>query len=296
MSENLMHGVLVRGFGGFYVAVDDQGVEYTLRCKKKFRRMKLSPLVGDEVMFTPGQGEEEGWVEDILPRKTSCVRPPVANVTLLLIVVSPSPAPDLLLVDRLMVRARQQGMRAALLVNKCDLDDTLAETLRAQYAGADCPVLGVSAVDGRGLEDVRKAMAGEFCCLAGQSGVGKSTLINAILGLQRETGEISQKIQRGKNTTRHAELLRSGGLRVLDTAGFSLLELDGRMEPITLKDFYPEFLPHEGQCRFQPCYHDREPGCSVTAACEAGEINEERLTRYRLLLADVRQAWRERYD
>ena len=296
MSETLLRGTLVRGFGGFYVVADAQGQEFTLRCKKKFRRMKLSPLVGDEVMFTPGQGEEEGWVEEILPRKTSCVRPPVANVSLLAVVVSPAPAPDLLLVDRLLVGARQQGMRTLLLVNKCDLDASLAEELRAQYAGAECPVLALSAVDGRGLEDVRAAMAGELCCLAGQSGVGKSTLINAILGLDRETGEISRKIQRGKNTTRHAELLLVGGLRVLDTAGFSLLELEGGMEPIALKDYYPEFLPLEGACRFNPCYHDREPGCAVTRACEAGEINHERLSRYRQLLAGVREAWRDRYD
>ena len=296
MSEMMTRGTLVRGFGGFYVAADDQGTEYTLRCKKKFRRMKLSPLVGDEVLFTPGQGEEEGWLEEILPRKTSCVRPPVANVSLLLIVVSPAPAPDLLLVDRLLVRARQQGMRTLLLVNKCDLDDSLVGELREQYAGAECPVMAVSAVDGRGLEEVRAALAGELCCLAGQSGVGKSTLINAILGIDRETGEISRKIQRGKNTTRHAELVITGGLRVLDTAGFSLLELEGGMEPITLKEYYPEFLPHEGACRFQPCYHDREPGCAVIAACEAGEMNHERLSRYRLLLADVKQAWRDRYD
>lgn len=296
MSETMMRGTLVRGFGGFYVAADAEGAEYTLRCKKKFRRMKLSPLVGDEVLFTPGQGEEEGWVEEILPRRTSCVRPPVANVSLLLIVVSPAPAPDLLLVDRLLVRARQQGMRTLLLVNKCDLDDSLVGELRGQYAGAECPVMALSAVDGRGLGEVRETMAGELCCLAGQSGVGKSTLINAILGLDRETGEISRKIQRGKNTTRHAELVMIGGLRVLDTAGFSLLELEGGMEPVTLKEYYPEFLPHEGACRFSPCYHDREPGCAVTAACKAGEINYERLSRYRLLLADVKQAWRDRYD
>lgn len=296
MSETMMRGTLVRGFGGFYVAADAEGAEYTLRCKKKFRRMKLSPLVGDEVLFTPGQGEEEGWVEEILPRRTSCVRPPVANVSLLLIVVSPAPAPDLLLVDRLLVRARQQGMRTLLLVNKCDLDDSLVGELHGQYAGAECPVMALSAVDGRGLEEVREAMAGELCCLAGQSGVGKSTLINAILGLDRETGEISRKIQRGKNTTRHAELVMIGGLRVLDTAGFSLLELEGGMEPVTLKEYYPEFLPHEGACRFSPCYHDREPGCAVTAASKAGEINYERLSRYRLLLADVKQAWRDRYD
>jgi len=139
-------------------------------------------------------------------------------------------------------------------------------------------------------------MAGELCCLTGQSGVGKSTLLNALLGLSLETGEISQRILRGKNTTRHAELLMKDGLRVLDTAGFSLLELDAAMEPVALREYYPEFREHEGQCRFIPCYHDREPGCAVREACENGSIDLERLERYRALLTEVRKRWRERYD
>lgn len=286
----------MRGMGGFYTVVDAQGEQFTLRCKKKFRRMHISPLVGDEVLFTPGEGEEHGWLEEILPRSSECIRPPVANVSLLLISVSPTPAPDMLLIDRLMVRARMQNMKMLLVVTKGDLDDTLAETLRAQYAGADVPVYPVCARTGEGLDALREAMRGELCCMAGQSGVGKSTLLNALLDLDLETGEISQKIQRGKNTTRHAELLLKDGLRVLDTAGFSLLELDGGMDPITLKDYYPEFTEHEGACRFTPCYHDREPGCAVTAACEEGKIHPERLARYRELLTEVKTAWRERYD
>lgn len=286
----------MRGMGGFYTVVDAQGEQFTLRCKKKFRRMHISPLVGDEVLFTPGEGEEHGWLEEILPRSSECIRPPVANVSLLLISVSPTPAPDMLLIDRLMVRARMQNMKMLLVVTKGDLDDTLADTLREQYAGADVPVYPVCARTGEGLDALREAMRGELCCMAGQSGVGKSTLLNALLDLDLETGEISQKIQRGKNTTRHAELLLKDGLRVLDTAGFSLLELDGGMDPITLKDYYPEFAEHEGACRFTPCYHDREPGCAVTAACEEGKIHPERLARYRELLAEVKTAWRERYD
>ena len=289
-------GTLVQGLGGFYTVVDENGESYTLRCKKKFRRMHMSPLVGDEIMFTPGEGEEHGWLEEILPRRSECLRPPVANVSLLLIVVSPEPEPDLLLVDKMMVRARAQGMRMLLVVTKSDIDDTLADEIRAQYAGADAPVYAVCAETGEGLEALREAMRGELCCLSGQSGVGKSTLLNALLDLDLETGEISQKIKRGKNTTRHAEMLIKDGLRVLDTAGFSLLELDGKLEPIKLKEYYPEFEEHEGECRFTPCYHDREPGCSVTAACEAGEIHPERLARYRLLLSEVKQTWRDRYD
>lgn len=292
----MRQGTLVRGFGGFYTVRDAEGQEFTLRCKKKFRRLGLSPLVGDEVLFTPGEGEEHGWLEEILPRSSQCLRPPVANVSLLLIVVAPVPEPDLLLVDRMMVRARAQGMDMLLVVNKCDLDEGLAQELSAQYAGAQVPVYAVSAESGQGLATLRERMGGRLCCLTGQSGVGKSTLLNALLGLSLETGEISRKIQRGKNTTRHAELLMKDGLRVLDTAGFSLLELDGGMEPVTLKEYYPEFAEYEGKCRFEPCYHDREPGCAVTAACGEGAIHPQRLARYRALLTEVRQAWRERYD
>ena len=292
----MRQGTLVRGFGGFYAVRDAEGQEFTLRCKKKFRRLGLSPLVGDEVLFTPGEGEEHGWLEEILPRSSQCLRPPVANVSLLLIVVAPVPEPDLLLVDRMMVRARAQGMDMLLVVNKCDLDAGLAQELQAQYAGAQAPVFAVSAESGQGLGALRERMGGRLCCLTGQSGVGKSTLLNALLGLSLETGEISRKIQRGKNTTRHAELLMKDGLRVLDTAGFSLLELDGGMEPVTLKEYYPEFAAYEGKCRFEPCYHDREPGCAVTAACGEGAIHPQRLARYRALLVEVRQTWRERYD
>ena len=147
-----------------------------------------------------------------------------------------------------------------------------------------------------GLDPLKEAMKGALCCLTGQSGAGKSTLLNVLLGLQLETGEISRKISRGKNTTRQAELIEKDGLRVMDTAGFNLLEPEKKLEPEKLRERYPEFREFEGKCRFRECLHDREPGCAVQKAADEGCIHPERLARYRVLLQDAREEWRERYD
>ena len=290
-------GVLVKGIGSFYTVRTEQGAEFTVRCKKKFRRERMTPMVGDRVRFTPGQGEEHGWLEEILPRKTECLRPPVANVTMLVIVLAPVPEPDMLLADRQISRALIQGMDVAIVVNKSDLDPDLAGRIRREYAAAGIPVFGVSALRQTGLQKVRDEMAsGGLCCLTGQSGAGKSTLLNALLDLNLETGNISRKISRGKNTTRHTELIEKNGLRVMDTAGFNLLEAENALEPEKLKERWPEFAAYEGKCRFRECLHDREPGCAVTEAARRGEISEERLGRSRQLLAEAREVWRERYD
>ena len=295
--EKYREGILLRGIGSFYTALEEEtGETWTLRAKKKFRREHISPLPGDRVQFTPGEGEEHGWIEEILPRKTLCLRPPVANVETLVIVVAPVPEADLLLADRQLARAFHQGMKVLLAVNKCDLEMNLAEQLREEYAPAGVPVYPVSAREGTGLDSLRKAMEGSLCCLTGQSGAGKSTLLNALLGLELETGEISRKIARGKNTTRHAELILRDGLRVMDTAGFSLLEPEKDLAPEMLRERYPEFLPWEGKCRFRECLHDREPGCAVAQAAAEGYVHPGRLNRYRQLLAEVRENWRNRYD
>lgn len=297
-EENMMNkGILIRGIGSFYTARDDKGQEYVLRCKKKFRREKVIPLVGDEVLFSPGQGEEQGWIEDILPRRTVCLRPPVANVTRLVIVAAPVPEPDMLLVDRQISRAFSQGMDILMIVNKCDLGNDLAETMSLEYAGAGIRVIAASAKNGTGLNEIRQALSdGKLCCFSGQSGAGKSTLLNALLGLNLETGSISLKISRGKNTTRHTELIEKNGIRVMDTAGFNLLEAETSLEPEKLRERYPEFALYEGKCRFRECLHDREPGCAVSDAAELGLINKNRLDRYRRLLEETRESWRGRYD
>ncbi len=295
--EKNREGILLRGVGSFYTVLDERtGETWTLRAKKKFRRERITPLPGDRVEFTPGEGEEHGWIESVLPRKTLCLRPPAANVEMLVIVAAPVPEADLLLVDRQLARAFHQGMKAVLAVNKSDLDGHLADRLRAEYAPAGVPVFAVSAAEGTGLEPLRQAMRGSLCCLTGQSGAGKTTLLNALMDLNLETGEISRRIARGKNTTRHAELILRNGMRVMDTAGFSLLEPEKDLPPEELKERYPEFIPFEGKCRFRECLHDREPGCAVARAAAEGLVHPERWKRYRELLAETREIWRNRYD
>ena len=292
-----MEGWLIRGRGGVYTAEDAAGVQYTLRAKNRFRRLRVSPLVGDRILFTPGNGgDEHGWIDEILPRSSVFVRPAVANVTLMALVLAPEPAPDLLLVDRLLVQCRRQGLRTVIVVNKTDLDPTLAPALEKAYAGADTRVCAVSALTGEGLRTLEACLAGETICLSGQSGVGKSTLANSLLDVSAETGEISRRIRRGKNTTRHAELFRSGRFHLMDTPGFSLITLtEERLEPILLQDYYPEFDAMRGACRFTPCWHQGEPGCRVREAVTAGCVDEGRYSRYITLLRELDEAWRNRY-
>lgn len=292
-----MQGIILRGIGGFYYAMDDTGTVHTLKAQAKLRRERLKPKVGDRIELSPGEGEEYGWILGILPRRNELTRPPVANIDVICIVVAAAtPDPDLLLADRLMLNARRAGVDVQLVINKCDLDPAGAEAIAAQYRGAGAEPVLVSAAKGEGLEALRTMLRGKTHALAGQSGAGKSTLINALYGLRMETGDLSRKIERGKNTTRHCELVPvEGGGMVLDTPGFSLLETE-LFDPVELKEFWPEFAEYEGQCFFQPCYHATEPRCAVREAVADGKIDAQRHERYVALLDEMRQRWRERYD
>lgn len=292
-----MRGIILQGIGGFYYARDGAGNVHQVRAQRKLRRERTKPKVGDGVDFTPGEGEEDGWITAILPRRSELARPPVANIDLVVIVTAAAaPLPDLAMADRLMVNARRSGIAVQLVITKCDLDEGLADDILTQYRGAQCDPVKVSAVTGEGVEALRARLAGRVCALAGQSGAGKSTLINALYGLDLETGGLSRKIDRGKNTTRSCRLIPvEGGGMVLDTPGFSLLETEV-FDPVELMDSYPEFAPHAGGCYFQPCYHASEPRCAVRAAVAAGEIDSQRHGRYVEMLEEMRQRWRERYD
>ena len=296
MGEHFSEGVIVKGVGGLYYAREADGTVHVLRAKGKFRRQRVTPMVGDRIRFSPARGEEHGWVEEILPRSCELLRPPVANIRHVLLVTAPQPEPDLLLTDTLLYMAIRQGIRPALIVNKCDQGEELYQKVRAEYAALSIPVLKTSAHTGEGLDELRALLKDGVCCFAGQSGVGKSTLLSAATGLSLKTGEISKKISRGRHTTRQAELLFKDGYQVLDTPGFSLLEPWEGLEPIALKEYYPDFAPYEGQCRFTPCYHLSEPGCAVLRAAAEGELSKARLDRYHQLLKKVQETWRNRYD
>lgn len=294
-DQSALEGVIVKGIGGLYYAREANGTINVLRAKGKFRKQRVTPMVGDRIRFIPATGDEHGWVDQIMPRDSELIRPAVANIRYVLLVIAPQPEPDYLLIDTLLVMADRQGIKPALIVNKCDLDGEVFETVAREYAALGAPVLRVSAKTGEGMEALRGLLKQGICCFAGQSGVGKSSLLSAATGLSLKAGEISQKTSRGRHTTRHDELLFAGEYQVLDTPGFSLLELDG-LEPIALKDAYPDFAPYEGQCRFTPCYHLSEPGCAVLQAAKEGELGKERLERYHQLLLKVKEQWRNRYD
>ena len=292
----MIKGEIKEGRGGIYTVRDEAGQEHILRAKKKFRRDGITPLPGDRVMFSPGSGEEHGWLEEILPRASLCLRPPVANITLMVIVVAPEPAPDYLLVDKLLVYADMQGIRPLIAVNKSDIGMETYEKARDIYKSSGAPVIALSASSGQGLDELCSRMRGELTGFAGQSGVGKSALLSMVTGKALISGAISDRIKRGKQTTRHTTLLYHDGMKVMDTPGFSLLELPRDLEPEQLRERYPDFRLYEGDCRFSPCLHLTEPGCAVKLACEAGDISESRLQRYGELMETVKKTWRERYD
>ena len=290
-------GRILKGIGGFYYIYGEDGAVYECRAKGKFRREGVKPMPGDFAEFTPPMQGAGGSVDEIFPRKNQLPRPMIANLDRLLIVVAAGePEADLQLVDKLLLYARAHGIPAAIAVNKADQRPDPSPILQ-EYAGSGAQLLEVSAREGRGLDAVKELLSGAFTCLAGQSAVGKSTLLNAIApGLSLQTGELSRKTARGRHTTRHSELLLLPELDaiVADTPGFSILECM-EMEPEELKDYYPEFLPFAGECRFDGCLHDREPQCRVKQVVAEGEVSAARYARYQKLLQELTERRENRY-
>ena len=296
-----MRGKIIKSIAGFY-EVHTGDTVYRCRAKGLFRALKQKPLVGDDVeidITDTVSVPPEGNVIRLYPRTNALIRPNVANVDQALLVFSiTKPYPSYNMLDRFLLVLARKDLHAVICFNKKDLasPEEIRE-LQETYEACGCQVLFISNVTGESIDQVREVLAHKTTVITGPSGAGKSTLINLLCPhANMETGEISRKISRGKNTTRHTELIEKNGIRVMDTAGFNLLEAENALDPGELKNRYPEFAPYEGKCRFRECLHDREPGCAVTAAAEKGEISSGRLERYRELLAEAKTVWRDRYD
>ena len=288
------YGILLKGIGSFYEVLTDEGEAVTCKARGAFRREGLVPTVGDRVGI---ERQQSGYAQlcEILPRRNLSVRPAVANIDQLLIVVSASaPAPDWMLVDRLIIAAKRMGVTPIPVLNKIDAGtDAVKQTFLREYHAFD--TLTVSAETGEGLDALTETLHNKVTCFAGQSAVGKSSLLNALFpDLHLETGGLSEKTERGRHTTRHAELWPYAGGAVLDTPGFSLFETEC-LEQDELDACYPEFQ-HAFPCRFPGCMHISEPDCGVKPLLVSGELTEERYERYKEIAKDYQQRRKHRYD
>ena len=294
MSMTRDEGVIRKALSGFYY-VQCGGDLVTCRARGKFRKEGLSPLVGDRVAVRE-LGNGEGYVEEILPRRNAFQRPAVANIDQMVIIASGAiPVSDPFLLDRIISLAESKGCQPILCINKWDL--VQAQDLLDLYRGAGIPTLPVSAQTGQGLEELRGMLAGKLSAFTGNSGVGKSSILNALdPTFALATGEISEKLGRGRHTTRHVELFSLGqDTYVIDTPGFASFdtqELDLELKE-HLPETFPEFAPYVGGCRFVGCSHTKEKGCAVLEAVHQGKIPRSRHASYLRLYNELKdlKAW-----
>ena len=287
-----MQGKIIRGIAGFYyVHVPEKGI---LECKAKgiFRKNKLKPLVGDFVNVSVIDEEnKKGNIEEVLERKNELIRPAVANIDQALVIFAiKKPDPNLNLLDRFLIMMEQKEIPCVLVFNKSDLaTEEEKQQLQQIYENSGCKILFVSAKQNQGLDEVREILNHKTSTVAGPSGVGKSSLINMLQSeVSMETGSISEKIERGKHTTRHTEFIPIGeDTFIMDTPGFSSLAVFD-MEKEELEQFYPEFDEYRDTCRFHGCSHTHEPGCSVKEAIAEGKISKERYENYQLIYEELK--------
>ena len=274
---------------GFYDVQTADGL-VTCRARGILRKVGNSPLTGDLVEISVEHGK--GMVEKILPRRNSFIRPAVANVDALVVfAANVNPVTEPFLMDRVAAMAGDQGVQIILCVNKCDLDP--AATLVSTYEKAGFTVISTSAETGDGVEQLRNIIAGKLTAFTGNSGVGKSSILNKLCPeLQLPTGEVSEKLGRGRHTTRHVELYSLGNdTFVMDTPGFSSFDTD-QMDVLlkeNLQYAFPDFGPHVGSCQFRDCSHRKEPGCAIRAALEAGDLEPTRYDSYLRLYEKAEQ-------
>lgn len=278
----MQKGIIVKGIGGFYYV--DNGYE-VVECKAQghFRNKKLSPCVGDKVgIIIDSAGK--GSICEIFERTNIFIRPPVANIDSMIIVAAlKNPVPDLAFVDKMLVIAKAKNVKVTICFNKSDLDEELSKKLTEIYDNSDCKVICTSATMGIGIDDIKTSLSGNTTAFCGFSGVGKSSLLNCVTGSNAmQTGEISERLKRGKHTTRHVELIKYNGGYIVDTPGFSMLDFPDDVSKDNLDEFFPEFSEYIPQCKFRDCNHVAAANvCEVCAATERGEIPLSRYENYK---------------
>ncbi|MCC0635553.1 MULTISPECIES: ribosome small subunit-dependent GTPase A [unclassified Clostridioides] len=294
----MLEGKIIKGISGFYYVDTEKGL-YECKARGIFRKQKVTPLVGDRVKISVvDEDEKKGIVEEIDSRDTELIRPPIANVDKALIVFAiKNPKPNLSLLDRFIVLAEKENLETVIILTKADLDDdNILEHVKKIYELSGYKVIPVSNVTKLNIDKVKDELKENVVVFAGPSGVGKSSLLNEIdENFQLQTGVVSDKIKRGKHTTRHAELLKLefGGM-VADTPGFSSLALED-IEEVELKDYFIEFDKFN-DCKFgSKCIHENEPNCAIKEAVANGEISKERYDSYIQLLNEIRQNNSRRY-
>ena len=288
-----MQGKIIKGIAGFYYIYAEDGNVYECKAKGIFRKDNFKPLVGDNVEITVlNEEEKEGSVTSILPRRNSLIRRAVANVDqAFLIFAMENPKPNFLLLDRFLIMMKQQEIPAVICFNKKDVGEKEEmEKLYEIYTGCGYRVVLSSTYEGEGMDEIHEILKGKTTVVAGPSGVGKSSITNCMQGeVQMETGEISKKLKRGKHTTRHSQVIPvEKNTFLVDTPGFSSLYLTDMKEE-ELRDYFPEFVMYEPQCRFQGCMHIHEPGCAVKKALSEGKISQQRYDNYLALYEELKE-------
>ena len=288
-----MQGKIIKGIAGFYYIYAENDEVYECKAKGIFRKDNRKPLVGDNVEIEVlDEQEKEGSVTAILPRKNSLIRPAVANVDQAFVIFAmENPKPTFMLLDRFLIMMEKEHVPAVICFNKKDLaTEEELEFLYETYKSCGYQVILSSTFNGEGLEEIREILKGKTTVVAGPSGVGKSSITNALQeNVQMETGEISKKLKRGKHTTRHSQVIPVGkDTYLMDTPGFSSLYLTD-IEEQELKDYFPEFREYEDQCRFQGCRHIHEPGCAVKEALSNHKISSLRYEDYLGLHEEIKE-------
>lgn len=283
-------GIILKGIGGFYYVETAEGV-FECKAKGKFRKEKLTPLAGDRVTVTV-RDAQENTVDKIHQRKNKLIRPPVANIDKLMIIVSvASPLPNPLIIDKMTVIAERGHIEPVIVITKADLDESKAAELYEAYIKTGYRVYVFSSVDKRNLSSIKAEFKACITALTGNSGSGKSTLLNSIdPELSLATGEISDKLGRGRHTTRQAEIFHLADGLVIDSAGFSSIEFAGENVLLAkdVQEYFVEFQKHIPFCKFNGCVHINTKGCAVIEALEKGDISQSRYDSYKAMYDELK--------